>query len=524
MVRKKGQTSRVDVVGIVAPPSPASGPTEVADWTDLLPRLNPVESELRARADWIESRVRPWGLAVARHLPEVMASWWPYEGAGEYELLFKLRDPEGAERDLVLGQMPVRVGRGEACAVQLPSPTVSTEHLELRVDRGIATVMDLRSTNHTRLNGHELEPLSPVALRQGDRLDIGPFSMTFVDARAVAAGSQQPAVREEPSRLLKEHRPFRLFSHPADRWMRVRWGGDTAWVRVPIQWIRGCWQSLSEIRFEDGWAIDSLEEGVAQFVVQNIAKALGDRLRAPIQIESWLTAFEADRIQIGDENWLLRDIWIGTPPFEIATSVLLPVGSQLPPAPDLGLDDFTWPVSVCAGLIRLRLSDWRRVDPGDAMLPDTWLLEGWGESSGQDCQMGPVVLMVGGFWHTAQLRREKGVLILAMEKLWLRTPGGGLFPPGKEETVGEAESVPVGDLELQVVIELERFPVTLGELKQWQPGKCLTLKRVPTDPVHLVVETGTQRRVLADGRMVMVEGRLGVEVTRLLTQFQDAPK
>lgn len=83
-------------------------------------------------------------------------------------------------------------------------------------------------------------------------------------------------------------------------------------------------------------------------------------------------------------------------------------------------------------------------------------------------------------------------------------------------------SLPVDDLEVQVAIELDRFPVTLGALQRWREGEILTLRQGPSDPVRLVVETGLQRRVLAEGRVVLVNERLGIEILRLLTRLEGA--
>jgi flagellar motor switch/type III secretory pathway protein FliN len=79
----------------------------------------------------------------------------------------------------------------------------------------------------------------------------------------------------------------------------------------------------------------------------------------------------------------------------------------------------------------------------------------------------------------------------------------------------------VQDLELLVSVELDRFPVTLAELQRWRAGEVVSLRRAPSETVSLVVETGAQRRVLAEGRVVVVEGRLAVEVVRLLTRLED---
>jgi flagellar motor switch protein FliM len=88
----------------------------------------------------------------------------------------------------------------------------------------------------------------------------------------------------------------------------------------------------------------------------------------------------------------------------------------------------------------------------------------------------------------------------------------------------EPSALGVQDLELLVSIELDRFPVTLAELQRWRPGEIVNLRRAPSDTVSLVVETGAQRRVLAEGRVVVVGDRLGVEVVRLLTRLEDGPR
>lgn len=95
-----------------------------------------------------------------------------------------------------------------------------------------------------------------------------------------------------------------------------------------------------------------------------------------------------------------------------------------------------------------------------------------------------------------------------------------------DDALGAAtpSSLPVEDLELQVAIELDRFPVTLAELQRWREGEVLNLSQGPSDPVRLVLETGLQRRILAEGRVTLVNDRLGIELLRILTRLDDAPR
>lgn len=92
-----------------------------------------------------------------------------------------------------------------------------------------------------------------------------------------------------------------------------------------------------------------------------------------------------------------------------------------------------------------------------------------------------------------------------------------------ENPVAAAPPLPVEDLEVQVSVELDRFPATLADLERWCPGEVLALRQGPGDPVRLVMETGLQRRVIAEGRVVVVEGRLGIEVLRVLAPAPAGP-
>jgi hypothetical protein len=76
--------------------------------------------------------------------------------------------PDGTRFNI--GEDPVIVGRGADCTLLLADPTVSKRHLELRRKGGEVTLLDLGSTNGTRVNG--------VAVREriladGDEISLG---------------------------------------------------------------------------------------------------------------------------------------------------------------------------------------------------------------------------------------------------------------------------------------------------------------------------------------------------------------
>jgi ABC transport system ATP-binding/permease protein len=97
-----------------------------------------------------------------------------------------LRGSRAADR-MPIGQGGV-VGRGpEQTEFVLDHPHVSRRHARLSVDDGRVHLRDLGSANGTFVNGQRLTRL--IALKKGDRIDIGPFSLTF-DGDALVSRSR----------------------------------------------------------------------------------------------------------------------------------------------------------------------------------------------------------------------------------------------------------------------------------------------------------------------------------------------
>ena len=65
----------------------------------------------------------------------------------------------------------------EGAAVVLDSPTVSRRHARVVVDGSEATLEDLGSKNGTYLNNESVT--SPQPLKDGDRIRVGSFLLTF---------------------------------------------------------------------------------------------------------------------------------------------------------------------------------------------------------------------------------------------------------------------------------------------------------------------------------------------------------
>ena len=90
-------------------------------------------------------------------------------------------------------QDTVTIGRRPDCDIRLPFPNVSGKHCELRFQRGTWVVVDLKSTNGTRVNG---EKVLKKKLVSGDEITFARkhhFRIEFeMDAAALAAASRTP--------------------------------------------------------------------------------------------------------------------------------------------------------------------------------------------------------------------------------------------------------------------------------------------------------------------------------------------
>src|SRR6185295_5548328 len=87
----------------------------------------------------------------------------------------------------------------------------------------------------------------------------------------------------------------------------------------------------------------------------------------------------------------------------------------------------------------------------------------------------------------------------------------GQAPAEEEGAPGEGADL-IGDIPLQIVVELARIPVTAEQVVALKVGQVIDLNRVPGEPVELSVNG----KVVARGELVEVEGHLGVRILSLL--------
>ncbi|MFN0093126.1 MAG: FhaA domain-containing protein [Acidimicrobiales bacterium] len=105
---------------------------------------------------------------------------------GAFELACRLSAGEGGRgagslvlasgERIGLGEGPVVIGRLPECQVQLSDPNVSRRHVEIRPAGPGFMVVDLGSTNGTKVNGVRVDQRQ---LRDGDQIVVGATTLTF---------------------------------------------------------------------------------------------------------------------------------------------------------------------------------------------------------------------------------------------------------------------------------------------------------------------------------------------------------
>jgi ABC-type multidrug transport system ATPase subunit/pSer/pThr/pTyr-binding forkhead associated (FHA) protein len=125
---------------------------------------------------------------------------------------------EQAQEILLSGQEVV-IGRDPEADVVIPSPLISRRHVRLYPVNGTYMVEDLRSTNHTFLNGQRLT--GPAELHAGDTLEIGKgVRLAYVAPPTAEEVNDEHAQREVLARTALEALPTRAETMLADEVLR----------------------------------------------------------------------------------------------------------------------------------------------------------------------------------------------------------------------------------------------------------------------------------------------------------------
>ena len=85
-----------------------------------------------------------------------------------------IREASGREWTIVADGAPLTIGRSEGNTIVLADDRVSRQHARLQARGGVLVLVDLESTNGTRVNGSRI---TEVAVGAGDIVEIGDASI-----------------------------------------------------------------------------------------------------------------------------------------------------------------------------------------------------------------------------------------------------------------------------------------------------------------------------------------------------------
>lgn len=106
------------------------------------------------------------------------------------------------------------IGRGASADVRIPHLTVSAAHATLAVEGDGYSIVDQGSTNGTRVNGELLVRGRRKPLRDGDRLEIGAYTLSFHTGELVTQPITAERTAELARRLFRESQGTRPIASP----------------------------------------------------------------------------------------------------------------------------------------------------------------------------------------------------------------------------------------------------------------------------------------------------------------------
>jgi len=92
----------------------------------------------------------------------------------------RILHPDGRVTPRVVDKASFFIGRDAACDVPLEDHVISRRHVRVARDKdGNLIIEDLKSKNGTTLNEQPVTTAEPITVRDGDRIGVGPFVLTF---------------------------------------------------------------------------------------------------------------------------------------------------------------------------------------------------------------------------------------------------------------------------------------------------------------------------------------------------------
>jgi pSer/pThr/pTyr-binding forkhead associated (FHA) protein/flagellar motor switch/type III secretory pathway protein FliN len=420
-----------------------------------------------------------------------------------------------------LQQPVIHIGRSNESDVSLKSPLVSKKHAEIFAKGTEYYLKDLGSNNGTHLNQVRLTPGSEVLLKNEDIIRIEPFEIavglsvdvakrpleiSFTGARVNSSpqsgGQLQIYFEIQPSK----HTGVVLIDQSVAKWMvqKIITGQKenlhTAWTEIEsglLEYLSCKILSVLNPSLKNSRLMfHSVETDPARFLQfvsgQQKFIELGFGATTEIGMIYSFVYLPSDCISQPDaqrtdlEEFLLRAAWLGELkyPFSIQIGVSLLVPEQIDALSDgdillLDRTGITLDKNVPAGVVDLRSERLRR-----------------------------------GAIHGSLVCNDKGSCSITVQSFYQEGLTSMTEANKKTDAPQEKAAAPdvVANLEIPINVEFARLSFTLEELSSLKEGQIIELEKSQPELVDLSVEG----KIIANGKLVDVEGKLGVRLLRVL--------
>ena len=182
LIREMDDQRTVNVQGNVAAPNHFTitlGPDDYAQFAEI------EESLLRALAEEARTHAREEAYVFMGPV-EVVLKKDEELGVGSFGLSARFKEGAGGssggsivlddDRRVALGDQALTIGRATDAGVRVGDTSVSRRHAEIRPTGDGWTIVDLGSTNGTRVNGR---PITERRLADGDTITVGDATLRF---------------------------------------------------------------------------------------------------------------------------------------------------------------------------------------------------------------------------------------------------------------------------------------------------------------------------------------------------------